>query len=252
MAVGNFRACLAETLKHEGGWSDHPRDPGGATMKGITIGRYREYYPNATKQDLRNISDADLERIYRNDYWRPVRGDSLPVGIDLSTFDYGVNSGPRQSAKDLQRALGSLYTGKVDGVVGELTLEAARKSDRAAVIKNHCARRLNMYRSLAIWNTFGKGWSRRIAAIEATALSWVLSKSQLEEEARQAETKSNAQSSGAVGAGGVGTVDQVTGTSGLPLGWVLAAVGIVVFIFVVRAVINRHRAQALKAAAEEA
>jgi len=249
MAKGNFALCLKETLSHEGGWADHPRDPGGATMKGVTIGRFREHYPKATKTDLRNISDADLQRIYRQDYWNPVRGDDLPAGIDLTTFDYGVNSGPRQSAKDLQRVLGV----PVDGKIGPVTIKAALLVEEPAKpIKAHCARRLGMYRSLAIWNTFGKGWSHRIASIEAKALSWVLSKAQLEREAKAARDKAISQGGGAVvttGGGGGVAVDQ---TANLPVGWIIAAVAIVVFVLAVRTIINAQRAKALANAAKEA
>ena len=49
MAKDNFAACLAQVLLSEGGWSDHPADPGGATMKGITLATYRKYRPGATK-----------------------------------------------------------------------------------------------------------------------------------------------------------------------------------------------------------
>jgi len=93
-----FSTVLAETLTHEGGWADHPKDPGGATMKGVTLATYRQYYPNATKADLRKISDADLKMIYRTGYWDKVRGDDLPPGVDLMTFDVAVNSGPRRAA----------------------------------------------------------------------------------------------------------------------------------------------------------
>ena len=75
----NFPASLRETLHYEGGWSDHPKDPGGATMKGITLETFRRYRPMATKAELRAISDADVERIYRAGYADPVAFDALPV-----------------------------------------------------------------------------------------------------------------------------------------------------------------------------
>ena len=81
----NFDACLAKVLKHEGGWADHPKDPGGATMKGVTIAVFREYKGRAvTKDELRAISDADLRAIYKAGYWDKVKGDDLPRGLDLS------------------------------------------------------------------------------------------------------------------------------------------------------------------------
>ncbi|MCH3765079.1 glycosyl hydrolase 108 family protein, partial [Campylobacter coli] len=71
MTKSNFKNCLAVTLKQEGGWSDNAKDPGGATMKGVTLATYRRRRPNATKQDLRNITQAELEEIYLSDYWLP-------------------------------------------------------------------------------------------------------------------------------------------------------------------------------------
>jgi lysozyme family protein len=142
----NFQNCLAVTLGYEGGWSDHPSDPGGATMKGITLATYRRFKPGATKTDLRNISNETVAKIYRTDYWDKVGGDRLAAGVDLATFDAGVNSGPGRARQWLMAAIGGPdhYT-----------------------VKRVCAKRLGFMRSLAIWNTFGNGWSRRVAGIEA-------------------------------------------------------------------------------------
>ncbi|AKR58034.1 hypothetical protein XM25_20025 [Devosia sp. H5989] len=248
MAKGNLPAVLAETLAYEGGWSDHPSDPGGATMKGITLAVFRRYRPGASKEQLRAISAADVERIYRDGYWGPVRGDDLPEGVDLTVFDYGVNSGPSRSAKDLQRVVGAT----VDGKIGPATIALVKASAPRAVIKAHCARRLGFVQSLAIWNTFGKGWARRIAGIEATSLSWVSTKAQLEADAKQARSTAAAQIGGAAGTGVVGTVDQTNHLSGLPIGLVVAAFVIVAGILAIRIVINNQRAGALANAAKEA
>lgn len=246
MAKGNFAACLAKTLAWEGGWSDDARDPGGATMKGITLATYRRHRSGATKAQLRAISDAEVEAIYRDGYWRPVKGEDLPAGIDLATFDYGVNSGPGTATKQLQRVLGVT----ADGVIGPNTLKAVKIEPAADVIKKLCARRLGALRSLAIWNTFGKGWSRRVTSIEASALAMVLSKPELQREANNAKATANAQAGGAVatGAGGIAT-DQA---HALPIGFIIAAVVIVVGILIVRTIINRQRAAALATVAKEA
>ncbi|GGF24217.1 hypothetical protein GCM10011321_14490 [Youhaiella tibetensis] len=248
MAKGNLPAVLAETLAYEGGWSDHPSDPGGATMKGITLAVFRRYRPGASKEQLRAISADDVERIYRDGYWGPVRGDDLPEGVDLTVFDYGVNSGPSRSAKDLQRVVGAT----VDGKIGPATIALVKASAPRAVIKAHCARRLGFVQSLAIWNTFGKGWARRIAGIEATSLSWVSTKAQLEADAKQARSTAAAQIGSAAGTGVVGTVDQTNHLSGLPIVLVVAAFVIVAGILAIRIVINNQRAGALANAAKEA
>lgn len=163
----NFPACLAITLSHEGGWADHPRDPGGATMKGITLATYRQYRPGATKAQLRAITDAEVQAIYRRGYWDAVRGDDLPAGVDLVAFDAAVNSGPSRGAKWLQTALGVT----ADGKIGPKTLAAADRANRAWVIRTSCDVRLRFLRGLSAWPTFGKGWQRRIDDVQAKALA---------------------------------------------------------------------------------
>lgn len=209
MAKGNFVACLGVTLSHEGTWSDHPSDPGGATMKGVTIGRYREYYPKATKDDLRRISDADLQKIYRNDYWNSVRGDDLTYGVDLATFDFGVNSGPARARKYLQAAAGA----KQDGIIGPETLKAVIVTGSKHVIQKLCRSRLSFVQGLKTFSVFGKGWSRRIADVEAKAVAmWMtsggaltdLARSELEAEAEKAGKTASSQNAGGAGAAGGG------------------------------------------------
>lgn len=164
---GNFEACLAITLKHEGGWADHPQDPGGATMKGVTLATFRKYRPGATKADLRNISDADLRRIYRDGYWDEVRGDDLPAGLDLVAFDGAVNSGPSRGAKWVQSAVGA----QADGRIGPATLLSVGKADTSTAIRRACQERMRFLQGLKTWPTFGKGWQRRVNEVEAAALA---------------------------------------------------------------------------------
>jgi lysozyme family protein len=165
----NFPRCLAEVLKHEGGWADHPRDPGGATMKGVTLKTFRSYYPGATKDDLRNITDAQLQRIYRDGYWNAVRGDELPAGLDLVAFDAAVNSGVSRGAKWLQQALGLTAVGKI----GPATLAAAKAADPISVIDAALDRRMTFLRGLGTWDVFGKGWTRRVEAVRGAAKGMV-------------------------------------------------------------------------------
>lgn len=246
----NFARALPATLKYEGTWADHPKDPGGATMKGITLATYRRYKPGATKAQLRAISQAEVETIYRAGYWNPVRGDDLPPGLDLSVFDAGVMSGPSRSVKWLQAALGV----SADGVVGDKeTMPALRKADVPKAIKAHCAKRLGFVKSLAIWNTFGKGWSKRIASVEATALSWVLTKPELEQEAKDAKDKASQQAGGAVVVTGAGTADQASGgLSGLPWWGVAIIVVLIAAPLIIRFIVNTQRARALASKAQEA
>ena len=164
----NFPAALKKVLAHEGGWADHPKDPGGATMKGVTLYNYRRYVnPKATKRDLRNISDAELEMIYKKHYWDVCRCDELPPGLDYVVFDFGVNSGPGRSAKFLQRILPV----KVDGRIGPKTIQAVYSYDNKSAIKLLCDNRLAWLKTLKHWPTFGKGWSRRVAGVRKAGLA---------------------------------------------------------------------------------
>jgi len=165
VVTDRFSKVLAETLKHEGGWADHPKDPGGATMKGVTLAVYQAFKPGATKQDLRNITDADLKAIYRKGYWDKVRGDDLPAGVDMVVFDIAVNSGPRRAAEWLQEAVGAT----VDGIIGDQTVVLTQRADAASVIDALDKRRDRFYRSLSTWTTFGKGWTSRRLAVTKKA-----------------------------------------------------------------------------------
>lgn len=165
-----FEACHAFTAREEGGWADDRYDPGGATKYGITIhtlGRWRKR--PVTKDEVRALTKEEAKRIYQAWYWRPIRGDDLPAGVDLTVYDYGVNSGPARSVKSLQRALGVVADGKVGDVQ---TLPALRKSDPRKIIAAVNDERLRFVQSLKTWWRFGKGWAARIGRCRATSLAW--------------------------------------------------------------------------------
>lgn len=173
MASENFDAALKLVLKHEGGWSDHPSDPGGATMKGVTLANFRRFVkPDATKADLRRITDAQIAVVYRRHYWDAVLGAELPSGVDYAVFDFAVNSGPSRAAKYLQRIVGAVQ----DGKIGPATLKAVRARKPENVITQLCDARLAFVQALNTWPVFGKGWGRRIADVKATALKWAARK----------------------------------------------------------------------------
>lgn len=171
MAAANFDASLAKVLVHEGGYSNHPADPGGATMKGVIQRVYDGYRDRngLARQSVKLLPDKELKDIYRLQYWNAIRGDELPSGIDYCVFDAAVNSGPGQAAKWLQRALGI----KADGALGMVTVGAAVKADPKAVIAGTCAHRLAMLKGLRTWATFGKGWGRRVDGVQRDALAMV-------------------------------------------------------------------------------
>lgn len=170
MAASSFAPALARVLAHEGGYSNHPADPGGPTMRGITQKVYDAFRRAAGKpsRPVRGIEEDELRVIYQRQYWDAVRADDLPPGLDYCVFDAAVNSGPAQAAKWLQRALGVA----ADGQVGALTLDAARAApDLRRVIDDICERRLVMLRALKTWPVFGTGWARRVGDVRAAARS---------------------------------------------------------------------------------
>lgn len=163
-----FGECLAHVLRHEGGYVDHPRDPGGATNMGVTIGTLSDWIGRpATKAEVRALSRDLAAAIYHRRYWLPVRGDALGPGLDLVVFDYGVNSGPARAVRTLQAALGV----DMDGVMGAVTINALAGRDREPLIRDVSARRRAFLRGLSTYDTFGRGWERRVAEVEAAALA---------------------------------------------------------------------------------
>lgn len=167
-ASARFAACLAEVLRHEGGYVDHPNDPGGATNLGITRATLSDWRGRpVTKSEVRALTVAEASAIYRARYWDPVRGDALPPGVDLAVFDFAVNSGPGRAARTLQQVLGVTQ----DGAIGPITLAAiARAPGPVTIIMDLCDARMRFLRGLGTWPTFGRGWTRRVAEVEAAAM----------------------------------------------------------------------------------
>lgn len=245
----NFPPCLNETLVYEGGWSDHKKDPGGATMKGVTIAVFQKFKGRPVKkEELRAISDADLRAIYKTGYWDEVAGDLLPSGLDHVAFDGAVNSGPSRGAKWLQKGLGV----PADGKIGKESLRAARASDPVAVIRRACAARMGFLRGLRTWGTFGKGWSRRVAHVEAFAVKLAGQGHTAAQEAAVARTKAARETKGAAvpAAGGAGSFS----IDGMPDWgiWVIVALAVIAAVMMFgRARHNRHRAEAYEKLASE-
>lgn len=166
--IRNFSVALQHTLKEEGGFSDHPQDPGGATMKGITLNVYREYKrnPHLTPVDLKAIPEDEVEAIYRKKYWNACQCDVLPSGVDVCVFDTAVNSGPGRAAKILQECVGATP----DGSIGAGTLAALGKADPKLVILDYINKRQSYLESLKTFPVFGKGWTARVSRLKDLAL----------------------------------------------------------------------------------
>lgn len=162
----NWPTCLKTVLQFEGGWSDSPQDPGSATMKGVTFETFLAYFPGSTLSDLRNITDAQLEAIYRPGFWNAINGDALPSGLDLEVFDMAVNSGPGRAARMIQ----GLVKVAQDGDIGPRTLAAIAAIGARGLIISYAGARQAYYRSLPDFETFGKGWLARVNQCEVDAL----------------------------------------------------------------------------------
>lgn len=166
----NFAASLALVLKSEGGYTDNPADPGGATNMGITLRTLAAWrgVTNLPKSEVQHLTAVEAGKIYKARYWNAIDGDALPAGVDYATFDYAVNSGPLAAAKGIQIAAGVT----ADGAIGPLTIAAAAKNP-STIVLTLCADRLAMLERLPTWHTFGAGWSNRIHAVRGAALQMV-------------------------------------------------------------------------------
>lgn len=243
--MDRFEACHAITAKWEGGWSNHKADPGGKTMYGVTEAVFHAWLKarGMPIRPVRTITMEEAKALYRSNYWKAVGADRLFPGVDLATYDAAVNAGVSRGRKWLLASL-----------------DKQDRHDRT--VKAICAARLSFKRGLAIWKTFGKGWTNRVVDIEAKGVRMAIEaideggmvRERLDDEAAAAKKKADRQGAGGVASGG-GTVAPV-GAENLDLvaGWVLGgfvvvAIGLAAFLLY-RAHINRKRAQAYRREAE--
>jgi lysozyme family protein len=157
----NFDAAFDKLLKHEGNYANHPSDPGGKTMWGITEAVVRE---NGYTGDMRAMPLEMAKAIYKSKYWTACQAENLPADVRYVVFDGAVNSGVAQSVKWLQRACGV----KDDGVVGPQTIKAANNLSPDGLKRKILAQRLRFLATLSNWPAFSRGWSNRIADLLET------------------------------------------------------------------------------------
>ena len=170
MTASSYDEALRRVLVHEGGYSNHPSDPGGPTNWGITIHDARAYWKTqATAADVRSMPVEVAKDIYRSKYWDAMRCDDLPAGVDYAVFDYGVNSGIGRAVRVLQRLVGT----DVDGEVGPNTIAATARMAAVKLINQICDERLAFLQGLETWGVFGKGWGRRVREVRVAALAMV-------------------------------------------------------------------------------
>lgn len=150
-----FDIAVEIILKHEGGYVNHPDDPGGETNFGIS----KRAYPDV---DIAKLSKNDAKAIYKADYWDRIRGDDLPLAVGICVVDYAVNSGVSRASKALQH----VCTAGKDGIIGPHSLHAIHVTcnDNGAdfVVEGVTEIRRNFIRDLSTYSVFGKGWERRI------------------------------------------------------------------------------------------
>jgi lysozyme family protein len=247
VAADNRDVAIGITLGYEGGYTNHPRDPGGPTNWGITIHDARMYWrPNATAEDVKAMPRSVAIEIYRQKYWAKMHCDERPAGVDLVDFDLGVNSGTART-EQFRRALDPLKLSPVD------------------YVKRQCAKRLAFLQGLRTWGTFGKGWGSRVANVEARGVKMALAaagkpcKPALQKEGAKAAKKSigHATAGASTTAGSSGATHSLPDLSGIDL---THKAGLIVFCalvvlgigwFVWHAVHNAHRANAYAAVAKE-
>ena len=166
--IDNFAKSLEFVLRSEGGYVNNPKDPGGETMMGVTKNAWSTWLKRTIMPgEMAKLTVADITPFYKALYWDKSYCNQLPTGLDYMVFDASVNMGVGQSIRLLQKSLGCV----ADGVIGPNTMKAINDADTKTLIDKFSAQKEMFYRSLALFNTFGKGWLRRTAEVKQFALS---------------------------------------------------------------------------------
>ena len=255
MAIGNFESCHAQTAKWEGGWSDHAADRGGKTNWGITQATLGAYLGRpATAAEIRALTKDQAKTIYRKLFWDAVGAETMPKGVDLCCYDWGVNSGPARGRNAYAAA-------------------RAKIAEPAAMVKFICASRRAFFSGIIARNAsqkvFQRGWFNRVAGIEAVAYKWALAvqglspvevNRKMSTEAAQAGQKSAQKDKQAKTAGGGAVTTGAGGTAVAPWDWqtisfvivVTSVIGAIAFMAWRASRAERARAEAFTQAAGEA
>lgn len=146
-----FYTAFDRLVNHEGGYVNNPNDPGGETKYGIS----KRSYPTLNIKEL----TLDMARaIYLRDFWKPLGDDAHPA-IKFQAFDFAVNAGIQTAIRKLQQAIGVAD----DGHFGPISRDALNSMSPATVLFLYNSKRIEFYTSLSTFQTFGKGWMRRVA-----------------------------------------------------------------------------------------
>ena len=161
----NFALSLEYVLKNEGGYVNDPRDPGGETMMGVTKAAWSTWLKRHIEDgEMAKLTVADITPFYKALYWDKCC-NQLTTGIDYMAFDASVNMGVGQSIRLLQKSLGCVP----DGVIGPNTMKLINESKVNDMIDKYSTQKEMFYKSLALYNTFGKGWLSRVAQVKQNA-----------------------------------------------------------------------------------
>lgn len=162
----NFAKSLELVLKSEGLYSNNPKDPGGETMMGVTKAAWSTWLKRPIANgEMAKLTVSDITPFYKALYWDKAYCPQLPTGLDYCLFDAVVNMGVGQAIRLLQKSLGCVP----DGVIGPNTMKAINDAKPEDLIDKFSAQKEMFYRSLALFNTFGKGWLSRVAQVKINA-----------------------------------------------------------------------------------
>jgi len=162
----NWETAFQMVLKHEGGFVNNPKDPGGMTNLGVTKRVWEEFVGREVdEREMRALTPDAVKPLYKKNYWDKIKGDQLPSGVDYAAYDLAVNSGVGRAAKYLQQIAGV----PADGLIGPQSIEAIKACPAEEVVDALCDMRLDFLKRLPTWNTFGKGWERRVVEVKQKA-----------------------------------------------------------------------------------
>ena len=261
MVAETYDAAMVRVFADEGGYTNDPKDPGGATNWGITIYDARKYWlPNATPADVRAMPKSVASEIYRKHYADPILYDQLPAGADYSELDAAINSGIGRAIPWMGKAAGA----NVAVTTAAVALAHANNApDKVALIQRYWQIRLSFLHGLRTWSHFGPGWGKRCANGEAAAVRMWLTvgaklpqteaRSRMDHESSKAKTQAKKSTGAATGsAAGPATVpafdlSHLSLGGKIVLGIAVAVLVAALIYFIRQAIIHNQRAAAYAA-----